>query len=113
MAWVHKWAVAEVDYVGANGDLNSATDFSNAQDKSVDWRLAYAPPDAPFEFGVDGEQGTLPISDGTFDKYNGTGLYGQMDPMGKMPGVFAVWQSSEINSPCPQPISRTFLPLSW
>jgi hypothetical protein len=91
-AWVHKWAVAEVDYVGANGDLNSATDFSNAQDKSVDWRFAYAPPDAPYEFGVYGEQGTLPISDGTFDKYNGAAVYAQMDPMGKMPGLFAVYQ---------------------
>jgi len=91
-AYTHQWVVAEVDYVGANGDLNSATDFSSAQDKSVDWRFAYAPPDAPFEFGIYGEQGILPISDGTFDKYSGEAVYGQMDPMNKMPGLFAVYQ---------------------
>ena len=91
-SYTHKWALAEVDYVGPNGDLNSATDFSASQDKSVDWRVAYAPPDAPFELGAYGEQGTLPISDGTFDKYEGEAVYGQMDPMGKMPGLFAVYQ---------------------
>ncbi len=91
-SYTQKAALAEIDYVGPNGDLNSATDFSASQDKSVDWRVAWAPPDVPFEFGLYGTQGVLPISDGTTDKYNGTAVYGQMDPMGMMPGVFAVYQ---------------------
>ena len=90
--YTHNSAVAEVAYLGANGDLNTATDFSSDTDKSVDWRLAYAPPTAPFEFGVYGSQGVLPISDGTVDRYHGEAVYGQMDPMGKMPGVFTAYQ---------------------
>jgi len=91
-SYTHQWAVAEVDYVGTNADLNTATDFGSDTDKSVDWRVAYAPPDAPFELGVYGESGTLPISDGTVDKYNGAAVYAQMDPMGAMPGLFTVYQ---------------------
>ena len=91
-SYTHESTLAEIDYVGPNGDFNTSTDFSSDTDKSVDWRLAWAPPQIPFEFGVYGTQGVLPISDGTTDKYNGTALYGQMDPMGKMPGIFTVYQ---------------------
>lgn len=94
LAYTHDWIVAEAAYLGPNGDLNSATDFSASQDKTFDWRLAYAPPAAPFEFGVYGEHGTLPISDGTSDHYNGLAVYGQMDPMPHgMPGIFSAYQT--------------------
>lgn len=91
-SYTHQAVVAEVAYLGPGGNLNNATDFSNATDKSLDWRFAWAPPTVPFEFGVYGSQGVLPISDGTVDKYHGVGFYGQMDPMGRMPGLFAVYQ---------------------
>jgi hypothetical protein len=91
-AYTHDWVVAEVAYVGPNGDLDTATDFDGRTDRSFDWRFAYAPPTAPYEFGVYGSQGVLPISNGTFDRYNGEAAYAQMDPMGKMPGLFTAYQ---------------------
>lgn len=91
--YTHKWILAEAAYLGPGGNLNNVNDWSSlTTDKSFDWRVAYAPPDIPFEVGFYGSQGTLPISDGTFDKYHGTAVYGQMDPMGKMPGLFTVYQ---------------------
>ena len=92
LSYTHQWAVAEIAYLGPRGDLNNATDFSNAQDKSFDWRVAYAPPAVPFEFGAYGSQGVFPISNGTFDRYHGAAIYGQMDPMGRMPGLFTAYQ---------------------
>ena len=89
-SYTHNAAVAEIAYLGANGDINSLGDFSG--DRSFDWRLAYAPPTAPIEFGVYGSQGVLPISNGTVDRYSGEAIYGQMDPMGKMPGLFSAYQ---------------------
>jgi hypothetical protein len=91
-AYTHKSLVAETAYVGPGGNLNNIGDFSNMTDKSFDWRLAWAPPDAPFELGVYGSQGVFPISDGTFDKYHGEAVYAQMDPMGRMPGLFTAYQ---------------------
>ena len=88
----HGSSVAEIAYLGPSENLNSATDFHGSTDTSYDWRLAYAPPTIPFEFGVYGSQGELPISDGTVDKYHGAAVYAQMDPMGKMPGVFSAYQ---------------------
>jgi len=92
-SYTHTWINADVAYLGNNADINTATDFGNDTDKSVDWRVAYAPPQFPYEFGVYGSSGTLPISDGTTDHYNGTGYYAQMDPMmGWMPGIFTAYQ---------------------
>jgi hypothetical protein len=92
-SYTHNWIVAEAAYLGNNGNFNTATDFSSDTDKSFDWRVAYAPPDIPFEVGAYGSQGSLPISDGTFDHYNATAVYGEMDPMGTMPGLFTYYQT--------------------
>jgi len=92
-SYTHEWINADVAYLGGSGDLGSAFDFSSDADRSVDWRVAYAPPQYPFEFGVYGSAGHFPISDGTTDIYHGTGYYAQMDPMmGWMPGIFAAYQ---------------------
>jgi len=102
LAYTHDWLDAEAAYLGPNGDLNTATDFSSSQDKTFDWHLAYAPPQAPYEIGVYGEQGTLPISDGSIDRYHGEAAYAQMDPMpGHMPGIFTVYQVGHDPDPGP------------
>ncbi|HYK53451.1 MAG TPA: hypothetical protein VEV38_07970 [Candidatus Eremiobacteraceae bacterium] len=93
LSYTHDWIVAEAAYLGNSGDLNTATDFSNDTDRSVDWRFAYAPPQIPFEAGVYGSAGHFPISDGMTDPYHGIGYYAQMDPMGGwMPGIFTAYQ---------------------
>jgi hypothetical protein len=92
-SYTHNWVVAEAAYLGNDGNLNTATDFSNDTDKSFDWRAAYAPPDIPFEVGMYGSDGSFPISNGTFDHYSMSAAYGEMDPMGKMPGLFTYYQT--------------------
>jgi len=106
-SYTHDWIVAEAAYLGNNGNFNTATDWSSDTDKSFDWRAAYAPPDVPFEVGVYGSDGSFPISDGTFDHYHAFAAYGEMDPMGKMPGIFTYYQSGHDPDPGPG------LPASW
>jgi hypothetical protein len=101
LSYTHDWLLAEAAYLGTDGNLNTATDFSDDTDKSVDWRLAYGRPDKPMEFGVFGTTGTLPISNGTFDHYNATSVYGEVDSEGVLPGLFAVYQVGHDPNPGP------------
>jgi hypothetical protein len=101
LSYTRDWLLAEVAYLGTDGNLNNATDFSDDTDKSVDWRLAYGLPDKPSEFGIFGTSGTVPISNGTFDRYNATSVYGEVDSEGVLPGVFAVYQSGHDPNPGP------------
>lgn len=101
LSYTHNWLLAEAAYLGTNANLNKATDFSNDTDKSLDWRLAYGRPDKPTEFGVFGTSGTLPISNGTFDHYNATSVYGEVDSVGPLPGLFAVYQTGHDPNPGP------------
>jgi len=98
MAYVHKALDVEAGYFLTGEDLNGLTDFGPG-DKTFQWKLAYARPDFPVEFGVFGSNGSIPVSIGT-DNYSSVAGYVQVDPghYGR-PGAFAVYQSGRDGNP--------------
>nr|MDQ2663914.1 hypothetical protein [Candidatus Eremiobacteraeota bacterium] len=83
---------AEVGYFGSGADLAGATDWSNTVEKTAQWKVAHANPEQPFEYGLMGSSGSLPLADGSFDRYASFTPYVQRDPVGKFPGIFAMYQ---------------------
>jgi hypothetical protein len=103
----------EAGYYLSGEDLNGFTDFGvhqdftqsppvlNAGDKTFQWKLAYARPTSPVEFGVFGSIGAQPLSTvaGT-DVYHSVAGYVQIDPsLHGRPGLFAVYQSERDGNP--------------
>jgi hypothetical protein len=74
------------------GSFQDAYDFSRGADRSLQWRVAYADPAKPYEFGVFGESGALgytgsAISPGTHvDNYDVIAPYVGKDPRSGSPG---------------------------
>ncbi len=99
--YVRNGLVFESAYLFNSGDLNTATNFSSDTDKTWQWRLAYASPDKPIEVGVYGAAGSFPISDGTFDHYNATAAYLQIDPQHGLPGLLTLYQRAYDPNPAP------------
>ncbi|MDQ6929591.1 MAG: cupredoxin domain-containing protein [Candidatus Eremiobacteraeota bacterium] len=83
---------AEVGYFAAGGDLGGAGVYSQDVEKTLQWRLAYANPVQPLEYGVMGARGSLPLAEGGFDQYTSLTPYIQRDPLGHFPGIFAMYQ---------------------
>ncbi len=93
LAYAHNWFTAEAAYLGANGNLNTATDFATADtDKTFQWRLTDGYGYKPLEFGVYGGKGVFPTSDGLIDNYNGHAVYAQLDPQAHLPGALVIYQ---------------------
>jgi cytochrome c oxidase subunit 2 len=82
---------AEAGYFAAGGDLGGISDWSNDTEKTFQWRLAHADPEQPLEYGVMGARGSFPLADGTFDQYTSLTPYLQRDPVGNVPGIFAMY----------------------
>lgn len=100
MAYVRGALDAEAGYYLASSDLNGATDFGPG-DKTVQWKLAYALPTKPYEFGAFGSFGTTPVSTNSgIDRYRSGALYAQVDPgeHGR-PGLLAIYQAQFDNNP--------------
>ncbi len=85
-------AYGEVGYFGSSADLSGANDWSNANDKTLQFRVAHANPQQPLEYGVMGVRGSFPLAEGGYDQYIAWTPYIQRDPVGKMPGIFAMYQ---------------------
>ena len=114
----------EAGYYLSGGDLNGLTDFGvrrdmstdpptlTAGDKTLQWKVAYAKPTLPIEFGVFGSSGVIPVSTGT-DRYNSIAGYLQIDPSryGR-PGLFAVYQAGRDANPGVGPDGVLPLPAS-
>jgi hypothetical protein len=83
---------AEIGYFGAGGDLAGATSWGQDQEKTLQWRIAHANPEQPLEYGVMGARGSFPLAEGGFDQYYAITPYVQRDPVGRVPGVFAMYQ---------------------
>ena len=47
LGWSNAYVTADAGWYGSQADLNGATDFSPANDKAVQWHVAYAPVDRP------------------------------------------------------------------
>ena len=84
--------IVEAAYVTSDANLNTAFDFSGMSDKTFQYRVAYARPDKPLEFGAYGATGSFPLSDGTFDAYSTIAPYLQIDSQHGIPGLFALYQ---------------------
>jgi hypothetical protein len=88
--------LVQVTYLGNPTEASSfgdAYDFSRAADKSVQWRVAYADPSKPWEFGVLGESGALGFSGSGLapgrvqvDNFNVVTPYINKDPRPGSPG---------------------------
>jgi hypothetical protein len=110
-AYARKALDVEVGYYLSGQDLNGLTDFGvrfdtttdpptlTAGDKTFQWKVAYARPDVPVEFGVFGSRGVIPVSTGT-DQYSSIAGYVQVDPSRHgRPGLFAVYQAGRDGNP--------------
>lgn len=100
LSYVGKKIYAQINWLGANTGWNGATDFSADTDKTFQWIAAYADPANPFEAGVFGSVGALPLVEGGVDRYNTIAGYVQRDPgPNYVPGVFAVYQLGNDGNP--------------
>lgn len=100
LAYVHGALDAEAGYYLANSDLNGVTDFGPG-DKTFQWKLAYALPTKPYEFGAFGSLGSTPVSTNTgIDGYRSSAIYAQIDPgeHGR-PGLLAIYQAQFDGNP--------------
>lgn len=100
LAYVHKALDAEAGYYLSGYDLNGASNFG-AGDKTFQWKLAYALPTKPYEFGVFGSVGSIPVSTNSgIDKYRSTAGYVQIDPSSfGRPGLLGIYQAQYDGNP--------------
>ncbi|GAC1428726.1 MAG: hypothetical protein NVSMB5_23340 [Candidatus Velthaea sp.] len=112
LTYAHKALDAEAGYYLSGFDLNGATYFGPG-DKTFQWKLAYALPTRPYEFGAFGSVGTVPVSTNSgIDRYNSTAGYVQVDPGNHgRPGVLVIYQTqyddNPGNSPAGSPLGPT------
>ena len=98
-SYIHNWLDAEIGWMGSNADLSGATDFSNDTDKTFQWKLAYATPTRPLEFGLYGSRGALHLPEGPTDQYHSVAAYVERDPVRGTPGIFATYQRAFDSNP--------------
>lgn len=90
--WSNPYVAADIGWFGSEADLNGATDFSGSTDKALQWNVAYAPFNRPFQLGFYGSHGTAPLAEGGIDRYAGTAAYLQFDPSRRAPGVLLIYE---------------------
>jgi hypothetical protein len=78
----------EAGWVYGSDGWSSSSAFANS-DKRLQYRVAFATPDNPFEGGVFGSRGSWPLAEGGTDQYWSLAAYGQRDPHNGVPGFFA------------------------
>ena len=100
LAYVHSALDAEAGYYLTAFDLNGATNFAPG-DKTFQWKLAYALPTKPYEFGLFGSSGSIPVSTNSgLDRYHSTAAFVQIDPgLNGRPGALAVYQAEFDDNP--------------
>lgn len=92
IGYANDHVVADLGWFASTADLNGATDFSSKNDKTIQWHVAYAPTDRPIQFGLYGNVGTFPLSDGGIDRYTAAGVYAQVDQTAHAPGALLMYQ---------------------
>lgn len=103
--WGYKFAYdrgdidAEVAYVTAGTDLNGFNAYDWGQDKTWQYKLAFANPSYPLEFGYYGARGSWPLTEGGFDQYYANAFYVQRDPVNGIPGFLATYQMNFDGNP--------------
>jgi hypothetical protein len=103
--WGYKFAYirdaldAEVSYGTSTADLNGFNDYDWTQDKTLQYKLAFADRSNPLEGGYFGARGSWPLTEGGFDQYYSNGFYAQRDPVNGVPGFLATYQMNHDSNP--------------
>ncbi|MBV8197097.1 MAG: hypothetical protein JO263_03100 [Candidatus Eremiobacteraeota bacterium] len=98
-AYTRKALDAEVSYGTSTADLNGFNAYDWMEDKTLQYKLAFADRGNPLEFGYYGARGSWPLSEGGFDQYYANGFYAQRDPVNGVPGFFANYQMNHDSNP--------------
>ncbi|MBV8638056.1 MAG: hypothetical protein JO322_08205 [Candidatus Eremiobacteraeota bacterium] len=103
--WGYKFAYirgsldAEVSYGTSTADINGFNAYDWMQDKTLQYKLAFANRSNPLEIGYFGARGSWPLSEGGFDQYYTNGFYAQRDPIKAVPGFLATYQMNYDGNP--------------
>ncbi len=98
-AYVRGSLDAEVAYSTSGTDLDGFNDYTNDTDKTVQYRLAFANPTNPLEFGYYGARGSFPLPEGGTDQYYVNAFYAQRDPVKGVPGFLVTYQMAYDGNP--------------
>lgn len=90
---------AEVSYTASGADWAGFNDYDWTQDKTLQYKLAFANRSNPLEFGYYGARGSWPLSEGGFDQYYSNAFYAQRDPVNGVPGFLATYQMNHDSNP--------------
>jgi hypothetical protein len=90
---------AEIAYVTSGADLNGFNAYDWMQDKTLQWKFAYANRSNPLEVGYYGARGSWPLSEGGFDQYYSNAFYAQRDPVHYVPGFITTYQMNHDGNP--------------
>ncbi len=90
---------AEIAYVTSSADLNGFNDYDWQQDKTLQYKVAFANPNNPLEIGWYGARGSWPLTEGGFDQYHTNGFYVQRDPVKGFPGFITSYQMNFDSNP--------------
>ena len=103
--WGYKFAYirssldAEIAYVTSSADLNGFNAYDSSQDKTLQYKLAFANRSNPLEAGYYGARGSWPLTEGGFDQYYTNGFYAQRDPVNGVPGFLVTYQMNHDSNP--------------
>lgn len=97
--YVHGPTNLEIGYLGADTDLNGATDWIPVNGHQLQYRVAYAEPTKPLELGVYGSTGSVPLAEGGIDRFGSIAGYVQRDPTHGIPGLLAIYQRGVDGNP--------------
>jgi hypothetical protein len=103
--WGYKFAYlrgsldAEVSYVTSGADWAGFNDYDWTQDKTLQYKFAFANRGNPLEFGYYGARGSWPLTEGGFDQYYTNAFYAQRDPVNGVPGFLTTYQMNHDSNP--------------
>jgi hypothetical protein len=98
--YIHGSLDAEAGWLYGGSGWSQSSAFINS-DKRFAYKLAWANPVQPLEFGFYGTRGSWPLAEGGFDQYWSVAGYAQRDPVHGLPGFLATYQSALDGNPGP------------
>lgn len=111
VGYVGKSLNVEAGYFLSGFDLNGINYFGPG-DKTFQWKVSLAQAKSPFEVGVFGSNGSLPVSTG-LDWYASQAGYVQLDPgQNYRPGIQFIYQRQSDSNPGMDPNGNQYLPAS-
>ena len=101
--------MAEGGYFGSGAGLGGATQWGASADNGVDkgwqYHVAFQRPDKPVSIGFVGNNGSVPLAEGGYDRYAAYGAYAQADPTPHLPGALVYYQVGYDDNPMAAGIS--------